>query len=47
MTQEQIEKAAGEDSEHPFIQIERQGFIRGANWRIKSAWFGRMVAKSQ
>lgn len=38
MTQEQIEKAAGEISYHPFIEIERQGFIRGANWRIKSVW---------
>jgi len=38
MTHEQIEKAAGEISYHPFIEIERQGFIRGANWRIKSVW---------
>lgn len=38
MTQEQIQKAAGEISEHPFIEIERQGFIRGANWRINSVW---------
>lgn len=40
MTHEQIEKAAGEISYHPFIEIERQGFIRGANWRIKSVWHG-------
>lgn len=40
MTKEQIEKAAGEISDHPFIEIERQGFIRGANWRIKSVWHG-------
>lgn len=38
MTHEQIEKAAGEISYHPFIEIERQGFIRGANWRINSVW---------
>lgn len=38
MTNEQIEKAAGEISYHPFIEIERQGFIRGANWRIESVW---------
>lgn len=38
MTKEQIEKAAGNISEHPFIEIERQGFIRGAQWRIESVW---------
>lgn len=38
MTKEQIEKAAGNMSEHPFIEIERQGFIRGAQWRIESVW---------
>lgn len=45
MTQEQIEKAAGEFSEHPFIQIERQGFIRGAKWRINSVWHSYEDAK--
>lgn len=38
MTKEQIEKEAGNMSEHPFIEIERQGFIRGAQWRIESVW---------
>ena len=38
MTKEQIEKAAGNMSEHPFIEIERQGFMRGAQWRINSVW---------
>lgn len=35
---EDIEKAAGEEFEHPFIQIEREGFIKGAKWRINSIW---------
>lgn len=38
ITKKQIEKAAGNMSEHPFIEIERQGFIRGAEWRINSVW---------
>lgn len=38
MTQKQIQDASGKPSEHPFIEIERQGFIRGANWRIDSIW---------
>lgn len=38
MTQGQIEKASGNLSEHPFIEIERQGFIKGANWYINSVW---------
>ena len=43
MTQEQIEKAAGEISYHPFIEIERQGFIRGAQWCINSVWHDKSV----
>lgn len=38
MNQEDIENAAGKESEHPFIEIERKGFIRGAEWRINSVW---------
>lgn len=38
MTEKDIENAAGKESKHPFIEIERKGFIRGAKWRINSVW---------
>ena len=38
MNREQIEKAYKSDSNHPFIEIEREGFVKGAEWRINSVW---------
>ena len=38
MNKEEIEKAYACESNHPFIEIEKEGFVRGAEWRINSVW---------